>query len=61
MEDLKEKLIKALVCHDWYYPMSDDPRAYRAGREAWERIRVLADQLGEEGDALIAKYRKPLH
>jgi hypothetical protein len=55
MEDLKEKLIKALVCHDWFYPMSDDPRAYRAGREAWERIRVLADQLGEEGDALIAK------
>lgn len=61
MEDLREKLTKALICHDWFYPMSDDPRAYRAGREAWERIQILASKLGDVGDELIKKYRKPLH
>lgn len=61
MEDLKEKLIAALRSHDWYYRMSDDSRVYHAGREAWERIQYLARQLGDEGEELIAKYRKPLH
>lgn len=58
MEDLREKLEAALKSHDWFYPMSEDPRAYRRGREAWERIQFLASKLGDEGDALIAKYRK---
>jgi hypothetical protein len=57
MEDLKEKLENALKSHDWYYRMSDDPRAYRAGRDAWERIQFLASQL-DDGQELIAKYRK---
>ena len=58
MEDLREKLEAALRSHDWYYMMSDDPRVYREGREAWERIQLLASKLGDDGDALIAKYRK---
>jgi len=58
MEDLREKLEAALRSHDWYYMMSDDSRVYREGREAWERIQLLASKLGDEGDALIAKYRK---
>ena len=60
MEDTREKLIAALRSHDWYYPMSDDSRVYREGREAWERIQLLASKLGDEGDALIEKYRKPI-
>ena len=60
MEDTREKLIAALRSHDWYYPMSDDSRVYREGREAWERIQLLASKLGDEGDELIEKYRKPI-
>jgi hypothetical protein len=60
MEDLREKLESALKAHDWFYPMSEDPRAYRRGREAWERIQFLASQL-DDGQELIAKYRKPIH
>lgn len=60
MEDTREKLTKALKSHDWYYAMSDDPRVYREGREAWERIKLLASKLGDEGDELIEKYRKPI-
>lgn len=60
MEDLKQKLEAALKSHDWYYPMSDDPRVYKRGSDAWDRIQFLARQLGDEGKELIAKYRKPI-
>jgi len=60
MEDLREKLENALRSHDWYYRMSDDSRVYHAGREAWDRIQFLARQLGDEGQELIEKYRKPI-
>ena len=57
MEDLREKLEAALMAHDWYYMMSDDPRAYQRGQEAWERIKFLASKV-DDGQELIAKYRQ---
>lgn len=29
---------EALAAHDWYYHQSDDPTAYRAGRDSFEHI-----------------------
>ena len=58
--EIKDELIEALRTHDWYYRMSDDSRAYRRGQDKWDRIQFLADQLGDEGQELIEKYRKPI-
>ena len=58
--DTRDELIEALRTHDWYYRMSDDSRAYRRGQDQWERIQSLASQV-DDGQELIAKYRKPIH
>lgn len=34
---LIEQLHHEMSCHDWYYMMSDDYRAYRAGKDAEQR------------------------
>ena len=45
---LKE-LEKLLKTHDWYFPYADDGRSYRKGRDEQDKIRKLADSIGEEG------------
>jgi hypothetical protein len=51
-----DELYDALLGHDWYYQMSDDPRAYRAGIAAQRHLRGLAETLGPEGLALFRAF-----
>ena len=58
MQDLKEKLEAALKAHDWHFARSDDHNVWMRGQRAWDRIQALASQLGEDGQELIAKYKR---
>lgn len=42
---------------DWFYEMSDDPRAYRRGRESVERARARARELGPAGLELFDEFQ----
>ena len=43
-----EEFSSQLPYIDWYYYMSDDPRAYRAGRDQVQHYRDLAIAMGGE-------------
>ena len=43
-----EEFVAALPLIDWYYGMSDDPRAYREGKAQVQRYRDLAIAMGGE-------------
>jgi hypothetical protein len=43
-----ETFVANLPRIDWYYNMSDDPRAYRAGKAQVQRYRDLAIAMGGE-------------
>lgn len=59
VEQLREELIQALCCHDWYYDRSDDPRSYQAGNASYYRIRALVKQV-PDGEALYEQYHPKL-
>jgi hypothetical protein len=64
--DMKIKLKELealLVSHDWYYMMSDDPYWYKKGRNSYELIWKLMDELTKggyftEAENLYDKYKK---
>jgi hypothetical protein len=56
-ESLSQQLENLLKQHDWYYHMSDDHRVYKAGVEEEKQIRILMNQLGDEGKVLYNKYK----
>ena len=43
-----EEFTSQLPLIDWYYMMSDDGRAYRAGKAQVERYREIAESNGPE-------------
>lgn len=49
------ELWDALEAHDWYYPMSDDPRVYNAGQAAKRRLEAQAAQV-DGGVQLLARF-----
>jgi ribosome modulation factor len=53
---VEQALEAALKSHDWYYRMSDDPRAYDRGDDENSRISQLMKQLPRE--TAIALYNK---
>jgi hypothetical protein len=53
---VEQALEAALKSHDWYYRMSDDPRAYDRGDDENSRISQLMKQLPRE--TAIAIYNK---
>lgn len=54
--NIEQALEDALKSHDWYYRMSDDPRAYDRGDDENIRISQLMKQLPKE--VAIALYNK---
>ena len=46
-----ETFVKNLPLIDWYYNMSDDPRAYREGKAQVQRYEKLAEENGPEWQA----------
>jgi hypothetical protein len=50
------ELYDHLMTLDWYYAMSDDPRAYRQGRESCRQAREAAISLGPEGEELFERF-----
>lgn len=50
LEEFRRELHK----HDWYYPMSDDPNVYAAGRLAEVRLWEKAEENGED---FIAEFK----
>lgn len=42
MSNIFQEYEKQLEYHDWYYEMSDDPKVYREGREARQKLEKLA-------------------
>lgn len=38
-----EEFFEACRCHDWFYDFSDDPRVYRRGYAARQKIRSATD------------------
>ena len=43
-----DEFVAKLPRIDWYYNMSDDPRAYREGMAQVERYRQIAEENGTE-------------
>ena len=43
-----DEFVAKLPRIDWYYNMSDDPRAYREGKAQVERYRQIAEENGPE-------------
>ena len=64
--DMKIKLKELealLISHDWYYAMSDDNYYYKKGRQQFEKIWELMDELKSNGyfteaENLYDKYKK---
>jgi len=62
--NIKLKELEALlVSHDWYYAMSDDNRYYKRGRQQYEQIWKLMNELKDNGyftesENLYDKYSK---
>lgn len=51
----REKLIKLLQSHDWYYEYSEDIRCWREGFAEYQKIRELIP-LVEDGQELFEQY-----
>lgn len=41
--------------HDWFYSMSDDPRSYKRGKNEWDAIKKMKEELEKE-DKDRARY-----
>tara|TARA_R100000773_G_scaffold5835_1_gene6209 strand:+ start:159 stop:374 length:216 start_codon:yes stop_codon:yes gene_type:complete len=44
-----KQLEELLQTHDWYYAMSDDNYYYKQGRQQFEKIWELMDELKDNG------------
>ena len=54
-----EEFARSLPLIDWYFQMSDDPRAYRRGEEQVRSYRELAEANGVEWvEAFKAEQKK---
>ena len=49
MNNKLKELEKLLQTHDWYYAMSDDNYYYKQGRQQFEKIWELMDELKDNG------------
>ena len=49
MNNKLKELEELLQTHDWYYAMSDDNYYYKQGRQQFEKIWELMDELKEDG------------
>lgn len=54
----KQKFVKMLESHDWFYQWSDDHSKWSRGCRQRERIMEAKKALGEDGEYLFEKYRK---
>lgn len=45
-----------LVAHDWFFAMTDDPKVYRKGREDYQRLRILAIELGDDAQGMFRQF-----
>lgn len=51
-----EELSARLGNHDWFYDMSDDHSAWKAGSADWAEIAAMAKKLGRDGERLLKAY-----
>ena len=63
MNNKLQQLEDLLKVHDWYYAMSDDNYYYTKGRQQFEKIWELMDELKGNGyfteaENLYDKYKK---
>ena len=49
MNNKLKQLEELLQTHDWYYAMSDDNYYYKQGRQQFEKIWELMDELKNNG------------
>ena len=49
MNNKLKELEELLQTHDWYYAMSDDNYYYKQGRQQFEKIWELMDELKQGG------------
>lgn len=49
------KFEQMLQSHDWFYSMSDDPRSYKKGKNEWNTINKMKEELEKE-DKDRARY-----
>jgi hypothetical protein len=49
MNNKLKELEELLQTHDWYYAMSDDNYYYKQGRQQFEKIWELMDELKDNG------------
>ena len=49
MNNKLKELEELLQTHDWYYVMSDDNYYYKQGRQQFEKIWELMDELKDNG------------
>ena len=54
----KQKFVKMLESHDWFYQWSDDHSKWSRGCRQREQIMEAKKALGEDGEYLFEKYRK---
>tara|TARA_R100001244_G_scaffold35307_1_gene32402 strand:+ start:471 stop:647 length:177 start_codon:yes stop_codon:yes gene_type:complete len=51
-----EELHKLLEDHDFYYVYSDDSRVYNKGKVSQEKINILVETIGSEGQKLYQQF-----
>ena len=51
-----EELHKLLEDHDFYYIYSDDSRVYNKGKVSQEKINILVETIGSEGQKLYRQF-----
>ena len=51
-----EELHKLLEDHDFYYVYSDDSRVYNKGKVSQEKINILVETIGSEGQKLYRQF-----
>ena len=54
----KERFVKMLKSHDWFYQWSDDHSKWTRGCQQRAAIMEAKKELGEDGEYLFDKYRK---
>lgn len=51
-----EEFEQMLKNHDWNYHYSDDSRVFWAGEKSYQKIKEIAQELGDIGQELLFKY-----
>jgi len=59
VKNTEEEFAKLMDKYDWYYEMSDDPRAYDRGLELDKRLKIFGKQIGVDKAVAMFNAKAP--